>query len=198
MSGPHWRTVIKRMDPDYLYAEDIGPRGTTLDVEITSTGVGRIKNPGGSKETIWLGFAGHRKKLGINATIAKTLENISGSDHWGDWRGWVTLVVVHKDNMRDPTADGGTSPMDVIRIAPHRPHRVAVGGPAESPTEEPPLVARLDACATRKDYVALDAEMRSDWERIPKGAARAAVSAAYDRATARLKSAPQPDTKEQP
>jgi len=183
---PHWRTVIKRMDPAYLYAEDIGPAGTVVDVEVTSAGVGKVKNPGGAKELIWIGFAGYQKKLGLNATNAKTMEALCGSGHWGDWRGWITLVVIHKDAMRDPTAEGGTSPMDVIRIAPQRP--IA----PRSQAGEHPLVARFDACETRKDFVALDAEMRADWASIPKGSARTAVSEAFDRAKARTRKTDEP------
>lgn len=178
---PHWRTVIKRMDQAYIYAEDLGPAGTVVDVEVTSAGVGKVKNPGGAKELIWIGFRDHQKKLGLNATNAKTMEAICGSAHWGDWRGWITLVVVHKDAMRDPTAEGGTSPMDVIRIAPQRP------AAPRSPAGEHPLIARFDACSSRKDFVALDTEMRADWKGIPSGA-RTAVGDAAKRAAARMNS----------
>lgn len=116
---PSWRTVIKRMDPDYLYAEDLGGAGTKLDVEIVDSGKCRLKNPGGTKETLFLAFRGKSKKLGLNATMAKTLTSICGSDHWGDWRGWITLVVLH-GKMRDPTTDQFEE-MDFIRIAPERP-----------------------------------------------------------------------------
>lgn len=176
---PHWRTVIKRMDTDYLYAEDLGRAGTTVDVEITSSGVGKVKNPGGAKEILWIAFAGRQKKLGLNATMAKVLESMSGSDHWGDWRGWITLVVVHKDKMRDPTTDGGTSPMDVIRIAPQRPE----------PPDNRGLAARFDACPDERSFAALDAEMRADWSRIP-AADRPATTAAFKRADARIKASP--------
>jgi hypothetical protein len=107
------------MDPDYLYAEDLGGPGTIADVEIVGSGVGTVKNPGGKKELIWLEFKGKRKKLGLNATMAKTMTNLSGSSYWGDWRGWIRLVVIHK-RMRDPTTDE-LEDMDVIRIAPERP-----------------------------------------------------------------------------
>lgn len=116
---PHWRTVIKRMDPEYLYAEDLGGPGTKADVEIVDSGRCIIKNPGGKKETLYIAFKGKSKKLGLNATMAKTLTSICGSDHWGDWRGWITLVVIHK-RLRDPTTDE-VEDMDVIRIAPERP-----------------------------------------------------------------------------
>jgi hypothetical protein len=126
---PHWRTVIKRMDPDYLYAEDLGGPGTTVDVEIVDAGKCRVKNPGGVKETLYIAFKGKSKKLGLNATNCKTLTNLFGSDHWGDWRGLITLVVIHK-RMRDPTTEE-LEDMDVIRIAPERP-RAKPTAPTES------------------------------------------------------------------
>jgi hypothetical protein len=127
---PHWRTVIKRMDPDYLYAEDLGGPGTTVDVEIVDSGRCRVKNPGGTKETLFIAFKGKSKKLGLNATNCKTLTNICGSDHWGDWRGWITLVVIHK-RMRDPTTEE-IEDMDVIRIAPERPRKASTGPASRS------------------------------------------------------------------
>jgi len=32
----HWRSVHKRKDPTLLYAEDLGPPGTTVDVEMAN------------------------------------------------------------------------------------------------------------------------------------------------------------------
>jgi hypothetical protein len=59
--------------------------------------------------------------------------------------------------------------------------------PSASPPSEPPdLAARFDACANRREFVALDAEMRSDWERVPKSR-RDAVTQAFKRADARTK-----------
>ncbi|MCA1833064.1 MAG: hypothetical protein ABR520_11385 [Mycobacteriales bacterium] len=145
---PHWRTVIKRMDPEYLYAEDLGGPGTTLDVEIVDSGKCRIKNPGGAKDTLYIAFRGKSKKLGLNATMAKELTKICGSDHWGDWRGWITLVVVH-GRMRDPTTEK-LEDMDVIRIAPERPRRATNGSrPTETgggpDAEELAEIARREA-----------------------------------------------------
>lgn len=134
---PSWRTVIKRMDPDYLYAEDLGGPGTTADVEITDSGKCVIKNPGGKKETLYLAFRGKRKKLGLNATMAKTLTSLFGSDYWGDWRGWITLVVLRK-RLRDPTTDD-LEDMDVIRIAPDAPRRApTTGGSRDAAADDPP------------------------------------------------------------
>lgn len=188
----HWRTINKRMNPAFMYAEDIGEAGTTLDVEIIGAGPGTVVNPGGKVELTTLVFSNHRKKLGLNATNCKSMVALTGSSDFDQWRGWITLVVIHKEKGKDPTVPGGFAPMDVIVIAPERPARGdSSAGDANGRTREPdhPLVARFDACSTRKEYVALDAEMRADWERIPKGAARTAVSAAFDRAKARLRAA---------
>lgn len=143
---PHWRTVIKRMDPAYLYAEDLGGPGTKVDVEIIDAGKGTLKNPGGAKETIVLTFRGAKKKLGLNATMCKTLTGICGSDHWGDWRGWITLVVLHK-RMRDPTTEE-IEDLDVIRIAPARPRGKEPGKPDAAPAtmsaDELAEIARIE------------------------------------------------------
>ncbi len=100
---PHWRTVNKRMSPEFMYAEDIGEAGKTLDVEVIGAGPGTVNNPGGKKELTTLTFAGHRKKLGLNATNCKSMEALTGTSDFDGWRGWITLVVIHKDKGKDPT-----------------------------------------------------------------------------------------------
>ena len=59
--------------------------------------------------------------------------------------------------------------------------------PGSSSAGPPDLIARFDACETPADFVALDAEMRADWESIPRGARRQAVGEAFERAKARIK-----------
>lgn len=50
------------------------------------------------------------------------------------------------------------------------------------------LVLRFDACHAHPEYVALDAEMRADWDRLPRtGPSRRAVTEAFERARARVK-----------
>lgn len=51
------------------------------------------------------------------------------------------------------------------------------------------LAERLDECATRARFSELESEMRRDWERIPKGAARTAVTNAFKAADLRTKPA---------
>ncbi len=59
--------------------------------------------------------------------------------------------------------------------------------PGSASTRPPDLVSRFDACESPADFVSLDAEMRADWESIPKGDHRKAVTEAFERATARVK-----------
>lgn len=115
----HWRSVVPRANPDYLYAEDVGPSGTHIDVEVIDSGEGTVKNPDGSKRIVWLAFRGARKKLGCAATLCKSMTALCGTPDYREWRGVIRLYVVTK-NFRDPTT-GESGPMDVIRIAPERP-----------------------------------------------------------------------------
>lgn len=48
-----------------------------------------------------------------------------------------------------------------------------------------PLVAKFDACSSAREFSALSAEMKVDWDKIPKGAARTAVGDAALRAKAK-------------
>lgn len=47
------------------------------------------------------------------------------------------------------------------------------------------LAERFDACSEYRDFVALEAEMRADWERIPRGSARTRVTEAFKAAKER-------------
>ena len=138
----HWRQVIRRQNPEYLYAEDIGPPGQTIDVEIVDSGPGKVKNPGATKDVVWLAFRGAKKKLGIGATGCKTMRNLTGSDDWMDWRGWITLVVIHIKYFDQTTQQDEET--DAIRIAPQRPRRQS--GPASSTPspEEQAEILRLE------------------------------------------------------
>lgn len=72
--------------------------------------------------------------------------------------------------------------------------RWAVGADltAATATSTPGLAARFDACTTSDEFDALESEMRAGWERIPKGAARTAVSKAFERARDRYGQPGQP------
>jgi hypothetical protein len=129
----HWRKVHKRMHAHLLYAEDLGPLGTEVDVEIIDSGVFVVKEIKGEKEMPWLAFRGgdgkpRQKKLGLNPTNCKTMKSLSNSPYVEEWRGWIRLVVVETEYKDQNT--GRKELTDAIRIAPRRPNR--------SPKSEPP------------------------------------------------------------
>jgi hypothetical protein len=136
----HWREVNKRMNAHLLFAEDIGPVGTKVDVDVVGTTVEKVKGEDGDKEMILLAFAGKKKKLGCNTGNCKAMETMNGSPDWQVWRGPITLVVV-----RTKYFDQKTRVMmetDAIRIHNERPRGKSsssakrgapdVGGPEKS------------------------------------------------------------------
>lgn len=129
MAKTDWRSIHRRMNPDMLYAEDLGG-AKSVDVEITDSGVTNLRQRDGkSKPMPWLAFKGKQKRLGLGATMCKTLTTMTGSRYVEDWRGLITLIVV-KIEYRDP--DTGQMEMtDAIRIAPKRPR----GGKVSAPTQ---------------------------------------------------------------
>ncbi len=145
----HWRQHIQRMNPDLLYAEDIGAPGSKIDVEVIAVEPGYAKNPSGKKALYILSFRGARKRLGIGATGCKTLRRITGSDDWMEWMGWITLVVIHTKYFDQTTQQDEET--DAIRIAPSRPRQAGattaqVGTPVGSPdAEEQAEIARREA-----------------------------------------------------
>lgn len=139
----HWRQVVKRDNPDYLYAEDLGPAGTKFDVEIIDSGAGTVKNPDGQKAVIWLAFRGAKKKLGLGATGCKAMFNVSGSNDWADWRGWITLTVIRRDYFDATT--GQKEEGEAIRIAPQRPRERMERRETTPTPEEQAEIARREA-----------------------------------------------------
>jgi hypothetical protein len=106
----HWRRILLRTNKHMLFAEDLGPVGTKVDVEISD-----VKNEDGISKMPALSFANTKsgKRLALNKTNAKTMEKICDTPDPNLWRGWVTLVVVSTKIAGEPT--------DAIRIAPKRP-----------------------------------------------------------------------------
>lgn len=119
-AGPnHWRHVLRRANEHMLFAEDVGPVGTKVNVEIVDSGVLAVKSRSGSESMPWIGFRGKKKKLGLNRTNCKVLETLCGTPDWVKWRGAVTLVVIRT---RAPDRDSGQMiETDAIRVAPERP-----------------------------------------------------------------------------
>lgn len=109
----HWRRVLKRTNDQLLFAEDLGPPGTKVDVDIVDTGIEKVKNEDGLTEMPVVSFAGAKKRLALNRTNCKTLEKICDTPDIHSWRGMITLVVVR--------TKVGPDEVDAIRIAPKRP-----------------------------------------------------------------------------
>lgn len=109
----HWRKVLKRTNDQLLFAEDLGPPGTKVDVEIVDSGIEKVKNEDGLTEMPVVMFAGAKKRLALNRTNCKTIEKLCGTPDINAWRGPITLVVVR--------TKVGPEEMDAIRIAPNRP-----------------------------------------------------------------------------
>jgi hypothetical protein len=118
----HWRKILTRTNKHMLFAEDLGPVGTKVDVEISDVTIEDVKNEDGISKMPALSFANTKsgKRLALNKTNAKTMEKICDTPDPNLWRGWVTLVVVSTKIAGEPT--------DAIRIAPKRPAaKVKVG-----------------------------------------------------------------------
>ena len=88
-----WREIHKRKNTGLLFAEDLGPPGTTIDVWIDESGRLKVTDLDGETEMPYIAKRG-AKKLGLNRGNCKTLETITGTDNVMAWRGWFTLVVI--------------------------------------------------------------------------------------------------------
>ncbi len=117
----HWRKVTGRMNDHLLFAEDLGPVGTRVDVDVVDSGAFKVKGEDGEKDMVWLGFAGKKKRLGLNVSNNKSMEAITGTPDFTTWRGPITLVVV-RTKYYDAKLKGMTE-TDAIRIAPERPRQ---------------------------------------------------------------------------
>lgn len=118
-SSTPWRTVHRRKNEHMLFAEDLGPPGTKVEVEIVDSGVLMVKGEDGDTRLPWLSFRGKTKKLGLNRGNSKVLESIAGTDIIEQWRGWITLVVIRTTYTDKQTKTRLTT--NAIRIAPSRP-----------------------------------------------------------------------------
>jgi hypothetical protein len=115
----HWRKVTGRLNDHLLFAEDLGPVGTRVDVDVVDSGAFKVKGEDGEKDMVWIAFAGKKKRLGLNVSNSKSMEALTGTPDYPTWRGPITLVVV-----RTRYHDMKTRSMmetDAIRIAPERP-----------------------------------------------------------------------------
>jgi hypothetical protein len=135
-----WRTVHRRKNTSFLFAEDIGPSGTTIDLEIIDSGIGEVVDVDGKTPMPWIAFKGARKRLGLNRTNSKRIETLCGTNIVERWRGWVTLVVIRSSYTDRKTKERWTT--DAIKLAPERPRNPRKGMyiteaplPAEPPAD---------------------------------------------------------------
>lgn len=117
-----WRDTHRRANPDFLFAEDIGPLGTSVVVQIDQAGTrAKLRAAGNnSGEMPWCTFVGKKKKFGLNRTNCKVLETLTGTDDPEKWPGtWMVLTVVRAGYPdKDTHARLETN---AIRIAPAKP-----------------------------------------------------------------------------
>ncbi len=92
----HWRVAHKRLNAHLLFAEDIGPVGTKVDVEVTEAVLEDVKGEDGSSKMPILTFAGAKKRLGLNVGNSKIMETLCGTPNVHEWKGWITLVVFRR------------------------------------------------------------------------------------------------------
>lgn len=123
----HWRKVLKRTNDQLLFAEDLGPVGTKVDVDIVDSAIEKVKNEDGLTEMPVLQFAGAKKRLALNRTNCKSLEKICDTPDIHSWRGLITLVVVR--------TKVGPDEVDAIRIAPKRPEPKKKQAPKQETTD---------------------------------------------------------------
>ncbi len=149
-STTHWRQIHRRKNTNLLFAEDLGPIGTKLDIEVIDSGVVSVSGADNkSKSMPWLAFAGKdgrpkQKRLALNVTNCKAMQSITSSPVVEKWRGWITLVVV--STTYTDTQTGTRQTTDAIRIAPTRPPAPRSSSPprderSQQPSRQPPSSA---------------------------------------------------------
>jgi hypothetical protein len=115
----HWRTAHKRLNAHLLFAEDIGPVGTKVDVEVIDAVLEDVKGEDGATKMPILTFAGAKKRLGLNVGNSKIMETLCGTPNVHEWRGWITLVVFRRKYYDQKTSQNQET--DAILIFNKRP-----------------------------------------------------------------------------
>ena len=115
----HWRKAHKRLNEHLLFAEDIGPVGTKVDVEVVDSAIEKVKGEDGVKEMPVIAFAGAKKRLGLNVGNSKTMETLCDTPDVHSWRGPITLVVIRRQYFDQKTKQNQET--DAICIANKRP-----------------------------------------------------------------------------
>lgn len=101
--------------PDLL--EMNGGADVTLRIERATQG--KIKQS--NKRVVALYFAGVKKPLGLNATNAKTITALTGSDKPADWVEGRALVTLFIGKDKDPSSDVKGALCNCVRIRPRKP-----------------------------------------------------------------------------
>lgn len=147
----HWKTVRpSKSNPDHLShahllnseASEKAGRDVYLSpiVKIARVSIGLVKSqesPNGD-DMIFLHFEGQSKKLGLNSTNGKTMQNLSGSAVPLAWVG-LTIQLYVDPNAKYPKGEKGPA----IRIKPMLPRGAADPAPLAEP--RPADVERLEA-----------------------------------------------------
>ena len=115
----HWRTAHKRLNAHLLFAEDIGPVGTKVDVEVVDAVIEKVKGEDGLRDMPILTFAGKRKRLALNVGNSKALETMCETPDVHSWRGPITLAVIRRKYFDQKTRE--TQETDAIIVLPRRP-----------------------------------------------------------------------------
>ncbi len=121
----HWRTAHKRLNDHLLFAEDIGPVGTKIDVEVVDSCIEKVKGEDGVRDMPILSFAGKKKRLGLNVGNSKAMETLCGTPDVHSWRGPITLVVIRRKYFDQKTKE--TQETDAIVVANKRPRGTGNG-----------------------------------------------------------------------
>ena len=107
---PHWRLL---MTSDKLHAADLQGRDCTVEIERVTQGE-YTDNKGKKVKKPDLWFKGKSKPLGLNATNAKTIARLLGSNNTEQWIGKaITLYPT--------TTDAYGEQVECIRVRPKLP-----------------------------------------------------------------------------
>lgn len=158
--------------PDLL--EMNGERDVTLRIERATQG--KIKQS--NKRVVALYFAGVKKPLGLNATNAKVITSITGSDKPDDWVAAKALITLYIGRDKDPTIPGAQC--NCVRIRPRKPGEAQLFA---AKYDHAAWLAFIGEALTPED-VAQARQILND--RKPPKECHAEIKAAIEAATARI------------
>lgn len=163
--------------PDLL--EMNGERDITLRIERAIQG--KIKQS--NKRVVALHFAGVKKPLGLNATNAKVITSITGSDKPADWAEAKALITLYIGRDKDPTIPGAQC--NCVRIRPRKPSEAQLFA---AKYDHERWLTLIGEAASPEDVAAARELLNA--QKPPKEH-HAAIKAAIEAATARITAAMQ-------